>query len=676
MGIRAFGFLTALIAIAAAHDAVAQCRDETDPFPVTLTVERVKSLDDIEGCCGGAPELFVRVYVEGVLQCTLGPNGSGSSLEGPLSCNFTIPAPYPTTAIELQVWDDDDGFGFDDDHLDISPVAGTNLNFEYNPRCNRLTDDAEVGEIPDCPAGSTSNACSGSELSVQGNGDAGDGRGKITFRVEPTNGDSPFNDDLELTRLEIIQVTPNPDAIVHDKATMLRARLSNNYSVDLDIAVTADVMDELGNLYHDARTVSVPACSVRPVNMYQPAWDIPTGTTWGFRPQAGPETPPMRLIAQMVADPTHAIDTCGTDCPTKCQIVNNTTGNDDIPVKKMKDLSVLFQPLAQTDPCDPDSAGTETDAIATRDAAAPYMRELIPAQNLTTSTTAELLNLPDDDIVNIPHVSLAEADLLGVLAEGFDRVIGVGKTNYFNCHYIGEWATATGASLGVYGPRLVIAETASGAVNSEVATHELAHTFGLSEATCPLAWPESIINCEDEYRWCPDGAGGMCPTSSGLDTRGFRLSTGQSMDTGSCLMGGSEPDGGSNPNDWLCDSDYNQLIGRLKDEADPEVLWVRMHFGRGRVGTFFKDDASRLPQGIPDALSEVGGGTPIPPATRRASSSRTPPTSSSTGSTSPPNRGHRQRPPRRLVPAAGRAPAAKRHGHVDGRRPPRRHLDD
>jgi hypothetical protein len=609
---QAIFLLAFLIGSAGAGDAMAQCRDETDPFPVTLTIERVKSLDDPEGCCGGKPELFVKVYVEGVLQCTLGPNGSGNSLEGPLTCDFTIPAPYSPTAIELQLWDDDDGFGLADDHLDISPVAGSNLNVEYNPRCNRLTDDAEVGEIPGCPSGSTSKGCSGSELTVQGNGDVGDGRGKITFRVEPTNGDSPLNDDLALTRLEIIQVTPNPDAIVHDKATMIRARLSNNYSVDLTVSVVADALDELGNLFHDARTVTVTACSVTGVNMYAPGWDVPAGTTWGFRPQAGPETPPMRLNVQMTADPSHVIDTCGTDCPTKCEIVNNALGSDDIPIKKMKDLSVLFQPVAQTDPCNPDTSGTEADAIATKDAATPYMRELIPAQTLTTNTTPEVLTLPDDDIFNIPHVSLAAADLMGVLAEGFDRVIGVVKTDYFECHYRPDWNVATGASLGLYGPRLVLAETQSGAVSSEVVTHELAHTFGLSEATCPLAWPDSIVNCEDEYRWCPDGAGGMCPTTSGLPTRGFRLSTGQSMNNGSCLMGNSSPDGGVNPNDWLCDADYNELIGRLKDEADPEVLWLRMHFGRGRIGSFYKDDASRLPQGIPDALSEVGGGTPDP----------------------------------------------------------------
>jgi hypothetical protein len=604
--------IAVLIGSFGAGDALAQCRDETDPFPVTLTIERARAVDDPEGCCGGSPELFVKVYVEGALQCTLGPNGSSFALEGPLTCNFTIPPPYGTTAIELELWDDDDGFGLADDHLDISPLAGTDLNFRYSPRCNRLTDDAEVGEIAGCPVGASSAFCTGSEQTVQGNGDAGDGRGRITFRVEPTGGQSPLNDDLELMELEVVQVTPNPDAIVHDKAAMVRARLSNNYAIDLDIPVQADVTDELGNVYHDARTVSVTACANVVVDFYPPGWNGPAGTTWGFRPQAGPETPPGRLDVRVIADPSHAIDTCGTDCGTKCPVLNNAAGNNAIPIKRMKDLSVLFQPVAQTDECVSDMSGTEADAIATRNAATPYMRELIPAQTLTTSTTAEVLTLPDDDISDIPHVSLAQADLLGVLAEGFDRVIGVVKTLYFECHYRPDWDIATGASLGVYGPRLVLAETQNGAVSSEVATHELSHTFGLSEATCPLAWPDSIVNCEDEYRWCPDGAGGMCPASSGLPTRGFRLSTGQSMDTGFCLMGASTPDGGTNPDDWLCDADYNHLIGRLKDEADPEVLWLRMHFGRGRVGSFFKDDASRIPQGVPDTLSEIGGGTPDP----------------------------------------------------------------
>lgn len=604
----------ALIVPAGARDAAAQCRNETEPFPVTLTIERVRAIDDPEGCCGGSPELFVRVYVEGVLTCTLGPEGSGFSYEPSSACNFTIPPPYGSVAIELQLLDDDDGLGLNNDRLDLSPLAGTNLNFRYNPRCNRVTDDVEAGEIAGCSAGSNSAFCSGSQHEARGNGDAGDGRGFVAFTIEPTDGRSPLNDDLELTALEVIQVTPNPDAAVHDKATMVRARLSNNYSVDLNVPVVADVFDELGNLYRDARTVFVEACDVVEVNLYPPGWDGPSGTTWGFRPQAGPETPPAYLDARVIADPDHVIDTCGTDCPSKCQILNNAAGKNDIPIKRMKNLSVLFQPVAQTDPCDPDTSGTQLDADTTRTAATPYLRELIPAQILTTSVTGEVLTLPDDDIANIPHVSLAQADLLGVLAEGFDRVIGIVRTDYFECHYREDWMSATGASLGDYGPRLVLAETESGAVNSEVAAHELAHTFGLSEAACPLAWPASIVNCEDEYRWCPVGAGGGCSPLSGMLTEGFRLSTGESKDGWSCLMGDSLPDDGAHPDDWLCGADYNHLIARLKDEADPEVLWVRMHFGRGRVGSFFRDDASRIPQGIPDVLSEVGGGTPDPGA--------------------------------------------------------------
>lgn len=609
---RRLGAWLALGLLAGAGEALAQCRDETEPFPVTLTVDRVRAIDDTEGCCGGSPELFVKVFVEGVLTCTLGPEGSGRSYEPSSACNFTIPPPYSTTSIELQLWDDDDGLGLGDDLLDISPVAGAGLDFLYNPRCNRVTDDAEAGEIRNCPAGSTSLTCSGAQHEATGNGDVGDGRGYVAFHVEATNGDSPFNDDLVVSGLQIVQVTPNPDALVHDKPTMLRALLSNNYSIDLDVPVVADVFDELGNAFHDQRTVFVEACGSASLDLYAPGWDVPTGTTWGFRPQAGPETPPAFLDARVVADPNHLIDTCGTDCATKCAILNNAEGKNNIPIKRMKDLSVLFQPVAQTDPCDPDTSGTFADADATRVAATPYMRELIPAQNLSTDATAEVLTLPDDDIVNIPHVSLAEADLYGVLAEGYDRVIGVVKTDYFECHYRDAWVRATGASLGDYGPRLVLAETESGAVSSEVATHELAHTFGLSEAACPLDGLFSIFNCEDEYRWCPVGSGGACSPLSGVLTKGFRLSTGESKDGWSCLMGDSSPDDGVDPDDWLCGADYNHLVARLKNEADPEVLWLRMHFGRGRVGSFYRDDASRIPQGVPDVLSENSGGSPDP----------------------------------------------------------------
>jgi hypothetical protein len=592
-------------------EAWAQCRNEAAPLPVTLTVERARAIDDPEGCCGGDPELFVRVYVEGALTCTLGPRGSSFKLEGPLTCTFMIPAPYAPTSIRLELWDDDDGLGLADDPLDISRIAGGGLDFLYLPRCGGLTDDLEAGEIVDCPAGSIEDRCSADERTVEGDGDGGADRGAISFRLAPASVLSPVNGDLQLNRMEVVQVTPNPDAIVHDRPTMVRALVSSTYPMPVEVPVEADVWDELGFQYHDQRSVLVPPCATVNVDFFPAGWD--GGASWGFRPQAGPVSPPARLNVLVRADPDHVIDLCGPPCVPSCRTANNDSRDESRPVKRMRDLSVLFQPVAQTDDCATDQSGVADDASDTRDGAAPYMRELIPAQSLTTEFTAEVLTLPDDDIVNSPHASLAVADFLGVLAEGFDRVVGVVKTGYFECHYVvDEWSDASGASLGDYGPRMVLAETQAGAVNSEVAAHELGHTFGLSEAPCPLAWPESIYNCEDEYQWCPDGAGGMCPATEGLSSRGFRLATGQSMDASDCLMGDSTPDGGGNPDDWLCDSDYDQLLRRLTIEPDPEVLWLRMAFGAGRDGHFYHDDAARLPQGVPDILSQIGGGSPDP----------------------------------------------------------------
>ena len=76
--------LASILSILAAVVPVsAQCRDETAPLSLTLTLQGARALDDPEGCCGGSPELFVKVLVNGVLTCTLGPTGSSFPLEGP-----------------------------------------------------------------------------------------------------------------------------------------------------------------------------------------------------------------------------------------------------------------------------------------------------------------------------------------------------------------------------------------------------------------------------------------------------------------------------------------------------------------------------------------------------------------------------------------------------------------
>jgi hypothetical protein len=188
------------------------------------------------------------------------------------------------------------------------------------------------------------------------------------------------------------------------------------------------------------------------------------------------------------------------------------------------------------------------------------------------------------------------------------------KDGFFSEHFVSPWDGAIGASGGNYAPRVVIFESPAAAVSSEVVAHELGHTWGLSEAPCPIAFPASIWQCEDEYNFCPSGAGGQCPGAlqDGVTSFGFWISQWQNMDNAWCIMGTSQKDAvGGPPARWIHGGDYNHLMDRFKTEADPDLLWMRIHLAKGRNGSFFRDDVSRV-TGTPDILSEIGGGNPDP----------------------------------------------------------------
>ncbi len=584
------------------------CRDD---IPVAVTVSRAHAVDDPEGLFAGDPELYVIVTFRNdtdetlIDQCILGPSGHSRNLNGPLSCTVMVPAPYDPLDLEIELWDQDrDLLGGDDTHLDLAPGDGCNLDFDFDPKCNRVFDDENPGDIPGCPAGGGAGInCTGDERTITGNGEeCGDGdggayRGRVTFSVLIGDGLPALDDDLAASQLEVIQTTPNPNAIVDKKPTMVRFTVGNSYDGLQSPVVRVEAVDEVGNLFVHQQTVDVPGCQSIVVDLFAPGWD--GGGVWGFLPVADPAADPAGvLVVTARVDPDHLIDDDNADC----RQTNNLLQNKRIPIKVMQRLDVMLQPLS-TGEC-PAEDGDETDVDDTAAAAEPLLLDLYPVRIAIAHTEGEVLDAVNP--LRDPGLLLGTLDLMAALLveDDIDRLVLVVKDGWFECNALdGDLQPAIGLSLGDQS-RVVFVERPDGTTDAEVVAHEVGHTYGLSEAPCNLGFDFLTGQCEDEYNFCP-AAGPPC-NGSGLGTRGFRLSDGTSMDGMTCVMGLSSTGA---PNAWIDDVDYNHMIQRLKDDPDPEVLWVRVHLGKGGVGTFFKADASRL-TGVPDYPAASAGGPP------------------------------------------------------------------
>jgi len=585
------GWFVAGAALAAVPAFGQECRSG-GPVTVELEVTRGVSLSDIEGFGARKADLYVKVFVAGIPGelCRLGPHGSGAFVPDPGEvCPITVAPPYAPVHLRLEMWDDDRLFTGGDDPLDISPhPTDFGLEILFDPVCGRIA-EAGPGHRPICPIGTLDPACGTSEHESRGNGDA-EGDGQIVFRLH-TVGGSPLARDLIVGNVQVVQVTPNPDYLVDDRQTMVRAEIASTHPFDTTPLVRATAVDGLGTVFTHERRVLVPACGTVRADMYLAGWD--GGGETGFRPQAGPFNAP-RVTLEV--DPDLEIDCPLGGCQaTDCPVVNNTDARGNLSIRVTRPLRVLFRPLNDGLGCG-GSGGDDADVVATAAAAGPVLGELFPARSV--STTVSLDGLPFPSFVLCPHPSLAAMSLLIRLSD-FDRLVGVGKSDFFNCHFL--WprcSDATGASAGRLGRDAVIVESEAAAPNGMLVAHEIGHSFDLTESPCPLRGIEALVGCEDEYNWTP---------STGQPARGFRMADETDQDGVSCIMGTS-PTGPLAR--WVDDVDYNRLLRRLEDRAEVDGLAMRLHVGPGADGAFLRDSIARVTL-APDVDLASGGGAPL-----------------------------------------------------------------
>lgn len=583
--------LLLLFLLGAAGPACAQCVSGPVLHELSFTAEATADLDEAV-FWDPAPEMFLRVLVEGIPVCQV-DGDEGWRFAG--RCSFSIDEPYDPVEIELMLMDEDQPL--DDYTVDISATPAKTFKFSFDPQCG-VVSQVNEGDLPACPAGNKLPTCRGL-VTTTGS------EGTVTFSLAPAADVPIVPNSLSISRLETIQVVPNATRLVTDRPTVVRMNIGNSHPTVQNAVVTVTVRDLAGNVFVDARDVLVPGCgSVQKFTMFPPGWAGGSSEA-GFRPQSGPLNL-LSIEAELAPGP----DCDGVEPPCQgdvdCRVLDGKTWERGFQLVDARPLSVLYQPFLRIplDGCFQDQ-DLELPALAAADAA-PLFEDLYPINVYRGESQAVRsiwplpMGEPLIDLANQldPRPGLLMMELSAAIA-GLDRLVLMTNPGGLSCH----WATlnaasAPGAAAGIFS-RVALAEGRRGPVRpAEIYVHEVTHTFGGSDAACPIS--DNLfggILCEDEYNFPADRT--VAP-GNGVASRGFqvlRWQLGESsgtrdMDGRACVMGSSSI---GTPDAWIDGNDYETLLDQLTDTSPEEPsLFVRMRLTAGWGGTFLREDVSRL----------------------------------------------------------------------------------
>jgi hypothetical protein len=577
------------------------CRDGS-PVDFDITIDEARVLTNIEGVFQGNPEPYLSVFVNGAAVCAMSPSNAPST---PAISNYVCKVTRSTFEpfeVRVVMREYDSGLGDDDDILDLAPGPTTDLYFIYDPQCD-IVSERDAGDIPTCPAGNKSSSCRGSSPhAVQGTNAT---PGRLTFRILPSDGIPVIEDSVSVMGVEPVQVAPTIQGLIADRPAIVRFSLGSSHDTPVVANVSVTVRDKAGNVFTDTKSIPLDACgTASKVNMFLAGWD--GGTANGFRPQDGVLN---NMVITTLVDPI--VDCSPIPCQsTDCRVVDNRQQFDTIPLVHGRDLRVIFQPFFEPDPAAIgclDFVAGGADTLALKEAAAPVIKDLFPVHDVDTTSTPIPVPLPRIGgvlgLLACPHISLPLLDL-PYMAAGFDNAEGVVLPGYFACVYpVCSLASGfSGASLPPLS-RVSVMEAEAGAIPSEVAPHEIGHTYGLSEAACPLTGLFSGIQCLDEYNFEPPG---------GFPGAGFQVlapladpaGAGNNRDAKPCVMS-SSPIG--DPFHWIEATEYNSLMARMAATTPEVSLFMRMTLTHGG-GSFVDEETSRITR-RPWLVSDATSGT-------------------------------------------------------------------
>ena len=112
---------------------------------VKVILERIRALDDFEG--GGNEDFYACVAINGVGSATRTPDQDAQEDDEDITPNWpfsnrNVDAAVGTIPIQVEIRDEDGFLRLDDDHADVTPSSGRNLNITLDLLTCTITGDA------------------------------------------------------------------------------------------------------------------------------------------------------------------------------------------------------------------------------------------------------------------------------------------------------------------------------------------------------------------------------------------------------------------------------------------------------------------------------------------------------------------------------------------------------
>jgi len=486
-----------------------------------------------------------------------------------------LPRDIGSVPIRIRLVDRDQPFDPDND-VDLDPTPGDDildLNFD-------LCYYAFTGDGITADSGCEDERCRGGVNHRLGPGNRGE-HASVLVRVETCDG-LPVSDvegDVAITAVGFVQIVDDPTDAVAGRGSILRVRMANTYPVTVNTSVVAHIGDAVGPDATDEHPVTLEANSVLWENFFV---DAPAVVDIS-RAHFGAIIDPLGILT-------------GTE-EAPCVRFNNGSGvMGSLPIQLTRRLRVVYQRIYHLiDLGDDPFILTNPEAVAEAAAADNRIRGFFPTADFDSVVDPiALLNpaFPVQDFIAGPWTEvLALSEIAELL--GLDRVVGLVPDGWVDER---GWLFLPGGRTGIsndkVAPHFVYAEAGRGGF---VPTHELGHTFGLSDEPCDLQGLEALQPwlCEDEYNE------EVFPTGP-FTGRGFDVPNAQEVPDVPCFMGNEDGLGRA----WISNNDFESLVNKMGPGADPRILVASGVVTAAGGGDLLA--AIGRPEGVPDRSGRHG----------------------------------------------------------------------
>ena len=488
------------------HEAIAYKKDNDDPFGPQQDFYAVAGIDS------GPPLISAEVG-----------NHDHASWNPPLSLSKLVPGKNQRFFdLYFELWDNDDTS--DDDDFDISPQNGPpppSPLVPYRPSIptggfphviyDVCTGNMSVaGVLGSNPIAVGSNAV---ELNGYGttNGTAGNW---AAMRIEVVR--TPANwlpDDVSIDKVEIVQSVYHTSKAVADKETALHVVIASTYPFAISAPVHGTLTDGISTV-NDLRVVTIAGGSPSVPGITEIALFDGTSAP-PFKPQKSFVAGTGKVSGSATVDYTESISPNAPPQLMDCANLDNTGKATDLPLMHTNDLITVYQPFDYEEDLNFISS-PQLQAMSTRDET--LRLSSWPLASLNTSNTYNQEWRDHGSVAPYfePLTTLLVENVKAAIS-GIDRLVlsvrnGWFKDNAFRHQFCPS--TAIGLSLGAFAPRAVLAEDGFFGVS----THELGHTYNLSQHACSNQSPPFGPGCADEYTHQPQD--GRMYEAEGFDVKG------------------------------------------------------------------------------------------------------------------------------------------------------------